>query len=313
MYDENLEVDMDLGIPECLIDIYTLDRTYICNHPNIQSSRDSQLKHIDDRNIIPITISDCKIKNIPTINLELCSYGNRKILCEELMCSACGNPTFFIRKIRNNYLCPSCAMNKMEIEGIPLRPNCCDLPTGCDSCGGIVNRMIEIKRANKGSTGKTPLLLCLRDECLMPFGYCLPSETDFACTCDVDILSDLETEGTLIDDLVGMVSKFYVKSRPRGARKEMVLADLHMTRKDRCLPCQISSRYQVISGKSTDWEIVKGRDVTCSCNIPLFSSGSISCRRGSSSLSTPVSSSNFRRIQSSGDLMDEYTDSTSEI
>lgn len=313
MCDENaewMELD-DSNLPDFLVDIYTLDRDQFCNQPNIESCRDSELKCIDSRNIIPITILECRKKNIPLITLDLIGLGNRKISTEELMCSDCRNPAVFIRKIRDGWLCPMCSISKMKSLGISPRPNCCNLPSGCDSCGGIVNRMVKI-HARKNED-RSFLLLCLRDECLMPFGYYLPREYDLTCTCDTDLLSDLKTEGLLIKDLLGTVGNFFKHVRiNRNNRKATVLADLHMTRNDRCLPCQMTRRYQLITDKSPDWEAVKGKDVTCSCFSFPISSFSIS-RQGNSSLSTPVSSSNRRRSQSSGDLTEEYTDSTSEI
>jgi hypothetical protein len=315
MYHANLECrDLDdIGIPEFLVDIYTLDRTQICNQPNIESSRDPHLKRTDNRNVIPITVSECKMRNIPLITLNLRGFGNRRVSSEELMCSNCANPAFFIRKIGNDWLCPQCAINKMQNSGIATRPECCGFPSGCDSCGGIVNRMLRIETAIPGN--HKSLLLCLRDECLMPFGYCLPGEHIFgrACTCSIDFLSDLKRDGLLIDDLIETVGTFFDFRKIYGARREMVLGDLHMTRNDRCLPCQIATKYQLITDESSDWEIVSGKEATCSCSFSFLAPSSISRRQGSSTLSTPVSSTNRLRSQSNGDLTEEYTDSTSEI
>lgn len=286
----------DIELPGFLVDIYTLNRKNSCNQPDIEALHDPLLIHVDDGNVIPITVSECKLKNIPLTPIELKGIG-KQIISEELTCSACSNVTFFIRKVGNEWLCPSCAKIKMK------RPDCCGYPSGCDSCGGIVDRMILISGT----------LLCLRDECLMPFGYYLPREDVLLCTCEMDFLSDMEKKGLLIKDLIGIVRTHFPK-KSKNTRKEIVLADLYMTRNDRCLPCQLSKRYRLIEGKSSDWEIVRGKKITCSCNFSfLTSSFSSSFRKGSSTLSTPVSRSNCLRSQSSGDLNEEYTDSTSEI
>lgn len=295
----------NIGIPDFLVDIYTLTRDF-SNQPDIEASQNSLVKYADDRNVIPISVSECKLKNIPLTTVELRGIGKR-IQSEEMTCMSCKNPTFFIRKIGNDWLCPPCAKSKMEKAGITTRPECCGYPSGCDCCGGVVNKMLLIH------SGKHTTLLCLRDECLMPFKYCLTREDDMTCTCEIDFLSDLEAESLLIGDLAKMVGKYLIK-KYRNVRKEVVLADLYMTRKDKCFPCQISQRYQVITEDSSNCEIVHGKKVTCSCSFSfLTSSFSSSFRRGSSALSTPVSTPNCLLSQSNGDLMEEYTDSTSEI
>ena len=307
MFCENLDrEETDFGIPDFLADIYTLKRDSFCHQPDIESSHDPLLKYPDERNIIPITVSECKVKKIPLTTIELRGIGQR-ILSEEMVCMSCQNPAFFIRKTGKKWLCPLCAKSTMEDMGISTRPECCGYPSGCDSCGGVVNRMILIH------AGKKTIFLCLRDECLMPFKYCLPNNNAAVCTCEIDSLSDLKAQNVIIDDLSGTIGNYLIK-KYHASRKEMVLADLHMTRKDRCLPCQLAERYQVIDEESSNWEKVDGEKVTCSCSFSfLTSSYSNSCRKGSSLLSTPVSSPNCLRSQSSGDLTEEYTDSTSEI
>lgn len=282
----------------CFVDIYSLIRSGLNYMYDIDTFKLKPFEP-DVKNIIFITLEEAYIKKIPTIKQHFFDNRLNPNLVEiiELACCKCNHPALFIRKINNKWLCPSCSVN--ELENINrLRLLCCDSPAGCDSCGGIVKPMLEIPRRDRES-----LLLCARNQCVMPFGYAI-SIKNLKCSCEIDSIRIISNH--LIDDITNIIRKYMGFERSE-LRHPMILGDLTISDPNWCLPCQIAMNY-----KFMDWEelLVDGHKRSdCRC----FKLGSLSdvSRSGKDSDFTPVSTPNLLRRKSSGDLSDVYTPSTS--
>ena len=294
-----------LDLPGYLLDIYTLRRSV--PDPPVEGMRLVAFEP-DTTNLIILSREEAATRGMPLFKREIqrgpACLGLGVVETEELACGHCGRATLFIRRIGINWLCPSCALEELESQG-ELRPTCCGLPLGCDSCGGIVKPMIEIQRQ-----GRYPLLVCSRDQCLMPFGYRVPNPF-LVCTCEVDMARIIDSK--IGRDLGGIVRGYLIMKRNYwGTRRAVVLGDLSVTMPDRCLPCQIERDYK-------SWALtgdrVTGPDRVCRCSNSLLtgSSSLLGSNAGKASLLTPVSTPNCRRTQSSGERSDTYTPSTSEI
>lgn len=283
-----------LNLPISAVDIYTLDHP---RHSIYTIPYSSNYCIHDDSNHIAITLIQAVKKGISTIQIP--TLTNPMI---EMICSCCNNPTLYIRQLNNSFLCPPCFfIQASKLDGV--RASCCDNPLGCDSCGGISHGsnyskgMIEITDTKYGD-----LFLCARDECLMPFGYCItPLHHTISCTCDYDISCELSN--IIYKDLARLISTYIGARHPtKLERFEGFSADFRPIHSSYCLSCQLFADKQTVS---RSW-IVEGTSKVCSCSSIFFG------RRGSGSLST-LNTPSLRRRKSSGDLRDEYTPSTSEI
>lgn len=291
---DSAEEFLDLYLPTANVDIYTIDqpRNSIYKFPH-------SLNYCihDDSNCISISIDQAIQKGIPVTRITA-----RKLTTIEMECSKCHNPAMYIRKLNNEYLCPSCFfISAKALDGV--RAACCDNPIGCDSCGGVSCRqnkkkgMIEISDKNYGD-----LFLCARDECLLPFNYCIsPLYHDVPCTCEYDASKEIVK---IMGRDPGSVTVKYIGAAipSRSERFEGLSADFRPISESYCLRCQLFGCAQVVS---KSW-FVDGTSKVCSCSSVFWG------RRGSGSLST-VNTPSRRRRKSSGDLRDEYTPSTSEI
>jgi hypothetical protein len=239
----------EIAVPAYLTDIYTLKRTGI--EPTIEAAQLHGLVP-DQDNLIPVSGNEALLKGIPLVKCPCSGSGNS--VYSELACSQCGHVALFIRHVQDAWLCPPCAVSVLDALD-ELRPPCCERPLGCDACGGIVESMITVPR-----TGRDALLLCARDQCLMPFGYRI-NALSLTCTCEVDIA--LAVKGQLLPELEELILDYLpLKSSYVGLRRASVLGDLTTTTSTRCLRCQIERRYTSLG---TGFIPAHGREVTCSC------------------------------------------------
>lgn len=215
-----------------LVDIYTLDK-----HRSILSNK--YAKKSDLSNVIVLSINEAHKMNIP-INSN----------CLEMECVKCSRMSLFIHNSATGFLCSVCNLHNNPIVLCVT----CNNRLGCASCGG--------KCEEAYVNDKQGLVLCARDECLMPFGYCLP--LNIICSCERDILKGI-TKMNLYPDLVDIIKK-YITDPPDAwayfTEKANLLADLTCTKADKCQLCQIDSKYEEV-------DIVSNTFV-CKCDQILY-------------------------------------------
>ncbi len=205
------------------VDIYALDRY---ETEGILGDDD----RITSSNVIFITIAAAKEKK-----LTLDEGSN-------LVCDKCSRKTLFLYEASIGRVCPPC-LN--EHWGERRSCHACYRKIGCDSCGGMNLGMVE---AN-GPYGY--ILLCLKNKCLMPFGYYVDSfKCNARCSCERDIFRLVKKK--LPTDLHPFVRNFLVDPSFSWdywmPERPIHLGDLSWTRKDRCLPCQLSAKYKHVKG-----------------------------------------------------------------
>lgn len=270
------------------MDIYMVDQ----DRPGLYSRNFAVSDfHPDMSNVIIITLNDAQTKGILLTPID--SLGNEPLI--EMTCDLCHKPTLYIRDFEHQWLCPVCALDKLKCRN--LHTSCCNLPLGCQTCGGIPDglSMVSIPR-----DGTDPLLLCARDECVMPFGYTIGKMAPEACTCGHEYVDCMKNK--LLPEL-GVLIRSYMKI-PRitfCSRMNVILPDFSIVSDLQCFPCQIQAGRTSISSEL----LVRGKDMVCSCC-------SFPWGRGSGLLSTP-STPSLRRRKSSGVRTEVYTPSTSDI
>lgn len=141
-------------------------------------------------------------------------------------CENCNKYCLFLHHVYNKKLCPSC---RVEKHGCNDKCTRCFKYIGCETCGGITKKMIEID----------DLVLCANDCCLMPFGYSLKLSDNENCTCSLDRYNRISKEK--IDmDTASFVGK-YLNYTNTDKQTKHTLID--MTKVDSCLPCFIKKNY----------------------------------------------------------------------
>ncbi len=232
---------------DSLIDIYSLESHYDSN--------------CDYRNVILLSIEQAMIRKIPM-------NKDRNLICEK-----CKGATIFIYDSSIGYICPLClylyTKNKRNCQS-------CYKKQGCDSCGGMCLSMVQV--FNKSDN----LLLCIKNKCLMPFGYHInKSYSDIPCSCERDALYELSDK--LPKDIVSIISKMVINPQDVYwfVGKSLLLEDLSWTNPNKCLSCQLTIKYKLVS----KFDYVNGYDYVCQCS---------SCNVGNSVVESCVKREIFR-------------------
>lgn len=167
---------------------------------------------------------------------------------DELVCHQCSATTLFLHdtaELSRGYLCPVCVY--------PFSRKCglCYKKLGCDSCGENESIMVQIEH------GRNTVLLCNNNNCLMPFGYQVSSES-VECSCHSDALKSLESK--MIPELHNILCEFTSnQSRAKSRPYPTLLPDFTATLANQCFPCQINKKYKRAHTK------VSGSKHICKC------------------------------------------------
>jgi hypothetical protein len=206
---------MDLYTRTCLVDIYIVKTKNIHNTQMIEGT-----------NITPNFNNVLEVLPNKAIDLGIVLNKNNNCLCK-----ICLKVSLFVYDSFIGFICPQCFHNQCSrIRHCSI----CKKKAGCDTCGGKSKYMYEIEDK----------LLCSQDRCLMPFGYYYPNPS-LECFCEQDILKALKSK--LTTNMCSIVSKIITTTTPLAdnylQNKNIILGDLSSPIKNRCVKCQISSKY----------------------------------------------------------------------
>lgn len=216
-----------------LCDIYTLKTHRTFKH-------ETDLCRNDLRNMLKAyTKGPHKTSNTPEF----------KIANKELICSQCSKETLFIYDSINGLLCPSCFHSTIKMKH-GYECNMCYKQYGCITCGSDTDQMIDIDDQ----------ICCLRDRCLMPFGYYILNNKE-SCICEQIAFNRIRPK--LPDDIANVVRAYlfmsYIIIESQSPKQ---LPDLSIMPNDTCFPCYKAKRYKDVTCIA---EFGSGEDMICSC------------------------------------------------